>query len=153
LLLFASHGFSEVFKWYKEHPETFTFLLSHMFMVHLMCFPQSPEIDVVCAGKPLKPLMNKNIMNQKISNTIQGDSYADVKHKPVTFNEVADTKEKHRYTGKHHKEIVVFFKEMWCFVMVIFMQVPEKTVHNILMCKPGYTFHQAKSDYYYSNIK
>ncbi|GGC66000.1 hypothetical protein GCM10011387_19510 [Pedobacter quisquiliarum] len=96
-----------------------------MFVVHFVGFPQSPEVDVVCTGKPLESLVDKHIMNQKIGDAIERDAYADVKHKPEALNEVTYAKEKHGYTRKHHEEVVVFLKEMWCFIVVIFMQIPE----------------------------
>jgi hypothetical protein len=31
------------------------------------------------------------------------------------------------------------------FVMVIFMQTPQKTMHDVFMTEPSHEFHEAKS--------
>jgi len=86
-----------------------------------MRLPQSPEVQVVGPGEPLKTLMDKNIMNQKVGNTIECDSDADKEHKAVTLDKTPNCKEQHGNCGKHYKKVVVLFKEMGCFIMMIFM--------------------------------
>jgi hypothetical protein len=90
--------------------------------------------------------MNENIMHHKIGYAIEGDPNADVKHKSIAFHEVTYAKEYHRYTSEHHKEVVVLLKEMWILVVVIFVQVPKKPMHDVFMCEPGNTFHDTKCD-------
>ena len=42
-------------------------------MVHLVCFADGPEIDIVCSSEPFNPLVDENIMNEKITQTISRD--------------------------------------------------------------------------------
>jgi hypothetical protein len=122
-------------------------------MVDLVRLTQSPEIDVVGFVKPLKSLVNEHVVNHKIGNAIEGDADANVEHEAIAFYKIADKEKEHGHTGKHHEKVVIFFKEMFRLVMMILMQVPEQTMHNVLVRKPGYTFHQAKCNDDNSNIK
>jgi hypothetical protein len=78
--------------------------------------------------------VNEDIMHHEISNTIKGNSDTNVKQKAIPLNKASYAKEEDGYAGEYDEEVVVLLKEMWGFVMVIFMQVPEQTMHNVFMC-------------------
>ena len=81
-------------------------------------------------------------MNNEIGNTVKGDADANVEHEIQALHEASDTKKEHGYTGKHHEEVVILFKEATVvLIMMIFMQIPEKTVHQIFMRQPCYCLH------------
>ena len=69
-------SFLKIFKWNKQHPETFSIFLSQMLMMHLMCFTQRSEIDPIGISKKFNALVNKNIMDEKIGKAIECDSKA-----------------------------------------------------------------------------
>ncbi len=121
-------------------------------MVHFMCLSQSPEIDVVGLVEPLEALVNKNIVHHKIGDAIQRDADSDVKHEAVSFHEVPDTEKYHRYTSENDEEVVVLLKKVRKLIVVILMQVPEQTVHDVLVRKPGHTFHYTERDDDNTNI-
>ena len=53
-----------------------------MFVMHFMCPPDSPYIIIVASGKPFEPLMNDDIMHNKIGNTIGHDAKTNCLHPP-----------------------------------------------------------------------
>jgi hypothetical protein len=47
--------------------------------------------------------------------------------------------------SKDHKEGIILFKEARLHLVMIFMQPPQKTMHDKPVGTPGYSFHQQKS--------
>ena len=127
-----------------QHSERFSFLFSKMFMMHFMRPPDSSYIDIIGTGKPFKSLMNDHIMHHKISNAISHDAKTNCLQ-PIHF--IIGSKQNAKKTGncKNQKKASFFSKNPGPFLMMIFVQVPEKSMHNISMGKPGNAFHQQKS--------
>jgi hypothetical protein len=46
-----------------------------------MCFSDSTKVNIVCAGEPAEALMNQNVVNQEIANTITQNTYANKESK------------------------------------------------------------------------
>jgi hypothetical protein len=53
--------------------------------------------------------------------------------------------QQHTGDGKDDKKRIIFFEKTGLHLVMIFMQVPKKTMHYILMGKPGHSFHGNKS--------
>jgi hypothetical protein len=85
--------------------------------------------------------MDEDIVHQKIGKTIDGNAHTDIE----THIESAGHSEKHQdhtWNGKNQKEGIILFEETGFRLMVVFMEIPAKTVHHIFMRKPGYEFHK-----------
>lgn len=78
--------------------------------------------------------MDQDIMYHKISKPIEGDPNTNIKKEAQVSNKSTDNKKGHSDTGKDHKKVIVLFKKGMELIVVIFMQVPEKAVHNVFMC-------------------
>src|SRR5690349_15850079 len=114
-----------------------------MFVVHLMRPANGAHIKIIASGKPPETLVNDYVVNKKISKTIS--HYAKAKClQPVNF--IKRTKEDTEKTGdgKNDKKGIIFFKKPGTFLVMVFMQKPEKTMHYVTVCEPCYSFHGNK---------
>ena len=116
-------------------------MLVQMLVVHFMCPADGPHISVIAAGKPLKPLMNDNIMHNKIRKPIGHDTKPDGLHPPKM---IKSSKVNQQDAGrrKNDEEEIVLLKKTRFGAVMIFVQVPQKTMHHKFMCAPGESFHQ-----------
>ena len=89
--------------------------------------------------------MNQDIMNHEITESIKSDSESNEKQivHPALHTKI---KENDARKGKNHKEDIVSFENIGVFWLVMIgMKIPHQTVHYVLMCKPGHTFHEKKN--------
>src|SRR6185312_4156720 len=115
-----------------------------MFMVHFMCAPNRFKINVVRVSKNFKPLVNKNVMNQEISHAVQSNSHANPKKKIITIHP-SKKQAGNAWQRKNDKEeIIVFYKTIRFFFMMVFVQFPQYAMHDVFVCKPGNAFHTNK---------
>jgi len=114
-----------------------------MLMMHFMCPSNGPDVTAVASCKPFETLMNNNIMNEKISKSISHDTEANRLHPPYMIERAVKNKQDAWYS-EDDKKCVVLLEETRLYLMMILVQVPEKTMHDITMCKPGNTFHNKK---------
>jgi hypothetical protein len=54
--------------------------------------------------------------------------------------------------SKNEEEGIVLFKKTGFYLMVVFVQVPQKAVHHKLVGKPRHEFHEEKGGYDDENI-
>lgn len=113
-------------------------------MVHLMGLPECAEVHIVCAVKPVKALMDQHIMHEKVARSVHHDTQSD--KKPEVESVFCSEQHEHKagYREDEEEEIILFEEARFGLVMV-FMEVPHKTVHNKFMGAPGDPFHKGKS--------
>jgi hypothetical protein len=88
--------------------------------------------------------VNKNIVYGKISDPVSQYPRPDGPPLPK-IGPGARPKENHTYNGEKNKKNIIALKPgSMVLFMVIPVQVPQKAVHNVLMCKPGHKFHKAE---------
>ena len=144
LLLFRLFSLFEIPEWYPKHAKALTFFFALVFMVNFMCFSQGSKVPVVSIVKPLESSVNENIMNQEISNAIQ--EYT--KTNGDTDNAgIHHSKHDAQPTGYcvDEKKDVVALKDFLMWYVMVFMEVPHKTVHDKSVSRPRHEFHDAKS--------
>ena len=88
--------------------------------------------------------MNKNIMYHKVGHTISKYSKSNWKSGPKAIvlpaNETANT-----HCGiKDKEEIVTLPPTPVIFEVMVFVDLPHKAVHHILMREPRHKFHDGK---------
>jgi hypothetical protein len=44
--------------------------------------------------------------------------------------------------GENKEESIVFFEEAWFYLVVVFVEVPKKSMHHIFMGEPGGKLHE-----------
>lgn len=114
--------------------------------MNFMRFSNRSKVDGIGVSKKFEPLMNKYIMNKKVGKAIDCDTYTD--KEPMiesAFN--SNNKCENTRKGKNQKEEVVAFKKViWINLMMVFVEYPEYSMHDVLMRKPSNKFHGKKSE-------
>src|SRR5690606_8732822 len=114
-------------------------------MVRFMCSSYSARVPIVCIPKHFKALVNKNIVHKKIGNAIRKNSKPNGKYRPkAKITPSYKTTDAHQGI-KNKKVIVPFPPTSVVFVVMVFVQFPQKTVHNVFVGKPRHKFHNAES--------
>jgi len=149
--LFIALYFVPVFLCDDQHSKALAILFLQIFVMHLMCPAYGFYIPVGTAGKQFETLMYDDVMHNKIGSTIHGNTGADT-HQPPDMVEASKHNGQPAWYGEDDKEHIVLFKEAGAFFMMIFMQVPEKAVHDILMRKPCNSLHDNKGADSYQRI-
>jgi hypothetical protein len=136
--------FFEIFQRRKEHSKTFPFFLSQMFMMDFVRASDSSCIPIVCIPEHFKTLVNENIVHKKIGQPVCKNPKANRQAGPKAI--IAPThKTADAHQGIEQKEIIIAFPPTAVFFMVmVFVQTPQKSVHNVFMRKPGHKFHNAE---------
>jgi hypothetical protein len=102
------------------------------------------NIRIIAAGKPFKSLVNNDIVNQKIPNAISHDAKPDCLHPPYIIK-CSEKDQQNTWDCEDDKECIVLFEKSGLHLVMIFMQVPKKTMHDIPMGKPCNAFHNYES--------
>jgi hypothetical protein len=113
-----------------------------MFMMHFVGTPDGLEIFIIAVTKNLKSLMNENIMDEEIGKAIKRNtqSYPEKRIIPVLHSYIQTYNS--RNCKDEEEEIIVFKKAFRLLFMVVLMEIPQKSVHDIFMHKPGDAFHK-----------
>jgi hypothetical protein len=107
--------------------------------------PSDPTcIPVVSIAEHFKALMNKNIMNEKIGQSISKNAKSNREASPKTIAVPTDKAKDTHDSVKNKERIIAFPPTSMVFVMMVFMEDPQKAMHNVLMGKPGHKFHNGK---------
>src|SRR6476661_1957988 len=112
-----------VFFCYKEHPETFSFFLSGMFMMHLVCPPYSSYIPVITFAEQAEALVDDHFMYYKICQPVKSDAKANSSYPIPLMLQTKHDAQPARHS-KDEKECIVLFDLPPVRFMVVFMQEP-----------------------------
>lgn len=85
--------------------------------------------------------MDKSLMHQNIRNTIQGNANAYIEFVVEAIHHT-EHREKPGWNSEHQRKKVVALKLVPCWDVMILMDTPKETMHDILMRKPGHAFHK-----------
>ncbi len=80
-------------------------------------------------------------MHNKISHSIKCYSVAD-RHGFGKSVHHAQHDAQPTGNSENEKEEIVLFKEARFLLVVVFVDRPKKTMHNVLMCEPRHEFHE-----------
>jgi hypothetical protein len=136
-----------------EHAKTFALVLVKVLVVHLVGPPDGTDIGIVASRKPLESLVNDHIMNNKIGKTIGHDAKADAVQPPKTWGLHAIHDAQHAGDGKNHKKGIILLKKARLYLMMVFVEVPKKPMHDPTVGAPGNGFHQQKNTQYNQKIQ
>ena len=119
-------------------------MLSEVFVMHFMRPPDCFQINRIRFAEHFKTLMDKNIMHHKVSKTVNSDPKPDIEQ-IIGAGIKAKQKTCNAWRGKNHKEIIILFKKIAIVpLVVIVVQKPEGTMHQIFMGEPRDAFHSYK---------
>src|SRR5258706_12788029 len=109
-------------------------------MMHFMTPADRPYISAVAPGKPFEPLVDDHIMHDKIGEPIYHDTKSYGLHPPGMIKS-SEVDQQYTWYSEDHKESIVLFKKSWFCPVMVFVQVPQKTMHHKFMGAPGHSFH------------
>ncbi len=69
----------KIFYRYPQKAETFTILFHNVFMMLFMCSPDGHEIGIFGGLHYAYPLMDENIMNEKVRHSVKGNTQTKIK--------------------------------------------------------------------------
>jgi len=135
-----------------QHTKGFAVFFLQVFVVHFMGPANGFNIAVLRTGKPFYTLVDDDFVYKKIGKAISHDAKTNCLQ-PIDL--VNGTKENAEKTGycKNDKESIIAFKKTRPFLMVIFVEVPEKAMHNVFMGGPGNPFHHKENAQYNASIR
>jgi hypothetical protein len=136
-------AFPEKLALYDEQPERFAVFFLRFSVVGAMRPQDCPGVGAVELAKPFKPLVDVHVVDQEINGAVDGDAESDVKQPMIIRKRAGHDAGDARY-GKNQEKPVVSFPETAAFVVglvVIFVPIPQKTVHDVFVRKPGDELH------------
>jgi hypothetical protein len=113
--------------------------------MHLVCPTNRAYITVVATRKKFEALMNDHIMHNEVGQAIQRNAKANASNKVILVLQTQHNAQPTRY-GENEKESIVLFKSMAFRFVVIFMQVPQKSMHHIFVGAPSNAFHNKEDN-------
>jgi len=87
-------------------------------------------------------------MNKKIREPIQKNTKTYSKDERVRE---AEKKGYKTWNREYDDKNIIEFPPMIGFLMMIFMEFPQKTMHDVFVRKPSHTFHSNKRNHYSKN--
>ena len=135
-------GLSKKLEGNPQHAETLAVLLVEVLVVNLVRLSNGGEIGMLSVPKPIEAAVDKDVVNQEITQAVGGDSGSNPESK-VLVNAAGDETPGAR-DGENQKEGVVLFKESGLLLMMVSMEVPHGAVHEVFVGAPCHTFHGAE---------
>ncbi len=109
----------------------------------------SPGIPVIGVSEHFEALVDEYIVHKKIGQTVCKNPQTNGKSRPKAKIAPTNKTPNANQSIKKKKIIVTFPPASVVFVVMVLVQIPQKTVHDVFMGKPGHEFHNAES--YYEN--
>lgn len=113
-------------------------------MVNFVRSSDRLEIWVIGVSEHFESLVNENVVHQKIREPVNRDSQSYPK-KGIIALQHAKKQSGNTRQSKNEEEKIIVLKEAVGFLFVVIpMQIPQKTVHDVFMREPGHPFHAEK---------
>jgi hypothetical protein len=132
---------------YNQKSKRFAVFLRLSGMVRPMRAQDGPRIPVVQLLEPLETAMNIYVVDEEIDQPVDRNADPHEKEPQMRRGRTQDVKQG-AGNGENQKEAVVFFEKIAALIMgfvVVFVPVPQKSVHHILVRKPGDKLHERRS--------
>ena len=141
-LLLVAQGlprFTKVTRRHKQHPKALTIFFAQVFVVNLVRFADGHEVGVFRALEPRKPLMDEHVVDEEIRQTIQGNARTNPESE--VSSQASRDEAVRAGDGENQKEGVVFLEKTGAIRVVILVEVPHRSVHEVFVRQPGHAFH------------
>jgi len=113
-----------------------------MFVMHFMTFAKGNQIFVFGVFEELQPLVDNDVVHDKITQAVSKNSQANEKS-VIETGFCPKIKQEDAGNGKNHEKQIVALKNMGVFRLVmVFVQIPQKTVHHKFMSAPSPACHE-----------
>lgn len=97
----------------------------------------------------MKSLVNEDVMDQEIGHSVNGNSGANPNSKIASSYRSRDETPSTR-NGENQKKGIVFLEKSRLVYVVIFMEKPHQTMHDILVRNPRHALHSNEGGQYNS---
>ncbi len=115
-------------------------------MMYFVSSSNGFEISIIRSGQPFESLMNEDIVYHEIGESIQGNACTYPQSWIECFTAPSQENKCHAWNSKNQKEEVIFFKEPFVFMgMMILVEIPQQSMHDVFVGKPGNAFHKNES--------
>src|SRR5688572_5061799 len=135
-----------------QHAKRFSFVPVQVLVMHFVRPADSAHIRVARMREPFETLMDDHIMHEEVSKSIRhhAKSYS---LQPVYTFQRAEKNTQKAGNSEDDEEGIVLFKKARFGIVMIFVQVPEKSMHYVFMGSPGDGLHDNESakEYCYVN--
>lgn len=129
-----------------QHAKMGGFLLGQNFVVHFVQPTNGPKIGGVDVSNPAKTLMNEQLVHEKISQAVGSNPESKAHRYPDVIHH-AQHDAQPTWDGENQEKGIVFFKKTRLLGVVVCVQKPQPTVHEVFVRRPSSTFHQNKRGY------
>jgi hypothetical protein len=133
-----------IFFWCNQKAKCFTIFFSVLAVVNVMRINHPLQIGTFLIGPPLQPLVNNDVMENNVENSIGKNTQANRHDIRVVTHHGAIIKQPDGGQAEHHSKPVIFFQSMIMNGVMGFMPHPQKAVHHILVCEPGHELPKEK---------
>ena len=107
-----------------------------------MAFAKGYQIFVFGVFEELQPLVDNDVVHDKIAQTVSKNTQAD-KETIIKTSCCSEVKQQDTGNGKNHEKQIVALENMGVLgLVVIGVQIPQKSVHHIFVRTPSHAFHQ-----------
>ena len=121
-------------------------------MVHLMRPADRFKIEIVGVPEQFETLVDEYVVNQEVSQAVKGDSQPYPEQVVETLLPSEVQRQDPGDGEDQEKEVIVLQKPLRFLLVMIFMQRPQESVHDVFVREPGDPLHQAEGAEYYQGI-
>jgi hypothetical protein len=128
---------------YHQQPERLSVFFGSFGVVCAVRTKNGARILAVQLAEPAEAPVYIYVVNKKVSQAVQGYSHTDEQH-PEMLGETTSHVANHGWNSKNEEEAVVLLEKTIFFMLglvVVSMPVPEETMHDEFVGKPGHEFH------------
>jgi hypothetical protein len=118
-----------------------------VFVVDFVRAAYAPGIPVIRIPEELKPLVDEDIVNHKVRNSIGQDTETNRVSLPKGCICRGHQQRHADHRIKNKKGVISFKPGVVVFVVVILVKGPQEAMHNVFMGEPRHKLHKAKGSY------
>jgi hypothetical protein len=118
-------------------------------VVDFVCLSNGHEIGVFRPPKPLEPLMYEHIMHEEICQAVGSNACA-YPHAKIAASHGSSDETPSTWNGEDQKEGIIFLEKARFMHVVIRVEKPHGTVHEVFVRKPRNPLHPNEGTNYYA---
>src|SRR5271166_821436 len=114
---------------------------------------EASQISLLGIEADIDAVMNKHVVGEEVDGTVGRNAEGDNQRPGGAAELNAPFKQGHRNYDEEYAESVVQLPDAFTRLVMTLVQDPERSMHNILMQKPGHAFHCEKYGKKYSRVQ
>jgi len=109
--------------------------------MHFVCFADGAHVGVVGAAEETETLVDEHVVHQEISKSVSRNADTDEQADVVPVHD-AEHHQDGAGDGEDEEEGIVLFEETGFGLVVVFVEDPQQSMHDVLVGEPGHEFHR-----------